>query len=234
LNTFDSGIITFFNQFSRQSVVIDNMIVFVGMENLFKGGVIVSLFWWFWFKPSEKQDENRSIILANFLAAFSALFLGKLLQVTLPFRLRPLHHPELQIKLPYGMNEALLKSWSSIPSDHAILFFALATGFFFLSHRLGVFAFIYVMLIINLPRIYLGVHYPTDITSGAAIGIFTASIFNRYKIRKFLDRRFGTLEKSHPGVFYTGMFIFSYLIATLFVDIRRLFTFAWVIIEFVF
>jgi hypothetical protein len=61
----------------------------------------------------------------------------------------------------------LLSGWSSFPSDHACLFFALATGLCLISPVIGGLALLHASLIVSLPRIYLGLHYPTDVLAGA-------------------------------------------------------------------
>lgn len=63
---------------------------------------------------------------------------------------------------------------SSFPSGHTTS--AIAAGFVMLKgtpHYLGVSAFVLAVLI-ALSRLYLGVHYPTDVLVGALIGLFGA------------------------------------------------------------
>ena len=57
---------------------------------------------------------------------------------------------------------------NSFPSDHAGLFYALATTIFLVSRRTGIIMFIYVTLVVIVPRLYLLLHYPTDIMAGGS------------------------------------------------------------------
>ena len=57
-------------------------------------------------------------------------------------------------------------------------FFALATLIWISDRRVGVFAFVWAA-ITSSTRIYLGIHYPTDILGGAALGIFIVILFKR-------------------------------------------------------
>jgi len=57
------------------------------------------------------------------------------------------------------------------PSDHAVLFFALATGLFMAHRKLGIAAYAWVIVAICFPRLYLGIHWPTDVIAGAAVGV---------------------------------------------------------------
>ncbi|MFC2103634.1 phosphatase PAP2 family protein [Bacteroidota bacterium] len=64
----------------------------------------------------------------------------------------------------------------SFPSNHALNNFAAATFFtrLFPSYRIVLFA---VALLVAVSRIYLGLHYPSDIIAGAALGILFGFIF---------------------------------------------------------
>jgi undecaprenyl-diphosphatase len=102
-------------------------------------------------------------------------------------------------RIPYGIKTATWEGWNSFPSDHTVLFFALATGIFFASRRAGVFMFIYVSAFIFLPRLYLGIHYPTDVLSGALVGISAGWVANRPAMAGFLsDWAFRWLD-ARPG-----------------------------------
>ncbi|HTY40115.1 MAG TPA: phosphatase PAP2 family protein [Candidatus Paceibacterota bacterium] len=62
---------------------------------------------------------------------------------------------------------------NSMPSGHAAFFFALAMVVFFMSRRWGVAYFVFAAAV-ALGRIFAGVHWPTDVLAGAAIGVLSA------------------------------------------------------------
>ena len=81
----------------------------------------------------------------------------------------------------------------SFPSGHACNSFACAWALFrTMKKRYGVPALVLATLI-TLSRIYVGVHYPTDIIAGAAIGIAAAELA-RF-IVKTLRRRFPAFKR---------------------------------------
>ena len=58
---------------------------------------------------------------------------------------------------------------SSFPSDHAMIAGAFAAGLLLLNRRLGLIATL-VALLLAFARVYVGVHYPSDVAGGLAIG----------------------------------------------------------------
>jgi undecaprenyl-diphosphatase len=116
---------------------------------------------------------------------------------------------------------------SSLPSDHAVLFYALSAGMFFISGRTGVLAIVYTTLFLVFPRVYLGIHYPTDILLGAAIGIVVCLLCNLTVFNEKVSRPITVLSDSRPELFYPGFFLISYQIADMFENSRYLFGFAY-------
>ncbi len=76
---------------------------------------------------------------------------------------------------PYDLNESVTLLVSrlsdySFPSGHTLASFEAATAITLYSKRLGIPALVLAALI-ALSRLYLYVHYPTDVIAGAALGI---------------------------------------------------------------
>ncbi|MEX3857855.1 phosphatase PAP2 family protein [Paraburkholderia sp. BR10923] len=184
MNSFDSTIETYlssirFGHFTTQSIQA------IADLYSFKGLVLIPVLWWIWFQRDERAQWRREIVLATLLSGVVALFVGRLLAHWLPFRVRPIYNPELHLQFARGATKAAqLSDWSSFPSDHAMLWMAIATGIFLVWRGIGVLALLYTALFICLPRAYLGFHYPTDLLVGAALGIGITLILTRDAIRK--------------------------------------------------
>jgi undecaprenyl-diphosphatase len=224
MNLFDEKIILFFNQFAQRNRALDNFTNFIAYQNFIKSGILVMLLWWFWFqfKEEESNASNREHILATIVCCLFAIFLGRIMALALPFRPRPMHNPALFFQLPYGSGQSILWDWSSFPSDHAILFFSLATGLFFISRPIGILALLHAVIIISLPRVYVGIHYPSDIIVGGVIGVFIALFGNQKKIKKIIARPLIKWLRVHPSSFYVSFFVLSYQIVNLFDGVRKI------------
>jgi len=225
MNSFDTSIINFFNQFSHHSWALDNIFAFLASNNLVKGGAFTIVIWWLWFKADGNQEEVRKHIIAIIISCFVAVLLARTLALLLPYRGRPMHEAILNFVLPYGMDPSDLIKWSSFPSDHAVLFYTLSTGFLIISKKLGIFAFIYTTLFIALPRIYLGIHYPTDILCGGLIGLVIGYIANQNFVMEKISKPVLKWNEKTPSLFYALFFLITYQIADLFDNSRSFVSF---------
>jgi undecaprenyl-diphosphatase len=64
------------------------------------------------------------------------------------------------------------EDFQSFPSGHALFFFAAAMAIYRYDKKLGILFFAAASLI-SLARIFVGVHWPSDILAGALLGILT-------------------------------------------------------------
>lgn len=92
----------------------------------------------------------------------------------------------------------VLTSWS-MPSSHAVNSFALTTwfGMFYPRYRYG---FWVVAGLVCLSRVYLGLHYPLDVTIGAGLGILIGYVAFQLFLRLPKTWRDGRpKEAAHPN-----------------------------------
>jgi undecaprenyl-diphosphatase len=193
---------------------------FILTDNFFKGGIVMAVCWFFWFHKSDQTDKDRKGIVVTIISSVIAIIVGRCLALTLPFRLRPAYDPAMLLVRPYKFGEYSIDNWSSFPSDHAVLFFALATGIFLISKKAGILTSLYVFFVILFPRLYFGLHYPTDALAGAAIGIIITYVVSRMKMFVPLVRRILEFSVKQPGYFYALFFLVSFEISTLFEEAR--------------
>jgi len=225
VNSFDYQVVHFFNQFCRRSELFDRGIVVLVNNTLLKGGVLMILIWFEWYRPSKdnftkSQRSKRQHIISTLCGCFISMFSVRALTKILPFRARPILNPENHLIPAFGLSDNFVDNTNSFPSDHASLFIGLATGMFFVSRRAGIFSLLYVVVVVLFPRIYLGWHYPTDILGGAFLGAFFVSIANMDFFTTSTSEKVLNFADTHPEIFYPVFFLLTYQIATLFEGIR--------------
>jgi len=180
-----------------------------------KGALPAATLWWGWFRCEKSQWRDRGHIISTLLSCFIAIALARALALMLPFRVRPLHLVGLNFLPPYGIKQSLLIGWSSFPSDHMVLFCCLCAGLLFLSRKLGVLSLLYVAVFIAFPRVYLGLHYPSDIIAGAVIGVGIGWIGNVYIYRSSISKLIVRWSDSKPAFFYPLFFLCTFEVGEL-------------------
>jgi PAP2 superfamily protein len=191
-------------------------------EDELKLGVFVALIWWAWFeaKDTNRVQEIREKIVASLIGGICCLAVVRLMVTYLPMRIRPLANPDLGLGFPIPGEG--FKDWSSFPSDHAALFFFLTVCLFSISVPLGSLALFDTVFLICFPRVFVGVHYPTDILAGAAMGIADGLLFTRERIRKYLAGPILRWMDFHPASFYASAFLLSFVLAHVFFPVLRI------------
>jgi len=221
MHAFDQAIISFCNQFAQRWPLFDSIVVFFSNSDLMKGGVLFAGVWWAWFRRASDVKAARGYLLSALLGAVLALTIARVLAHTLPLRSRPILDPSLHFRPPVGVpDQTNWTIWSSFPSDHAALFFALLTGIWLAYWRAGIALLIYVIIAICFPRIYIGIHYPSDLLAGAALGILFVLLCSWKKVREYWTGYVLSWIERWPGPGYAVLFLVSFEIATLFWDIR--------------
>jgi membrane-associated phospholipid phosphatase len=227
LPALDRVVLESMNHWVNTSQLLDNFVAFLSYNNLLKGGLFTVVLWWTWFQCRDTAEGNarRQIVLGVLAGCLLGMVVTRGLTHLFSGRPRPLHNTELNLKLAQDQLLSDSLDTSSFPSDHATIFFALATGFFFLSRRLGAVAVMYVVLFICLPRLYLGLHYPTDLLAGAVVGVAAGIAANLPAVRRRFYAPVVDWQYLHPSPFYVALFLMTYQLDEMFGGIRQLLSF---------
>jgi undecaprenyl-diphosphatase len=221
IHDVDVAISLAINRAVGHSPVFDRFVVFLTTSDLVKGGVVMAVIWGAWLIHTDDVKRNRGMLLVAIFGSLLALLLARVLAYAGPIRLRPLLDPQLHFRAPTGLPpQTNWTSWSSFPSDHAALFFALAWGVWLVSRRVGAALVLYILIVICLPRLYIGIHYFSDLFVGAVIGITCSAILSERPLRERLANPLLTWADRHPGLFYFVFALLTFQIATLFWDLR--------------
>jgi len=118
------------------------------------------------------RNHARHITLLTFLAMPVLFVISKMIQKFVDSTRPMMQEGLLQIPLSPKEWHAIIDSFEmqgSFPSDHAVVFFLLATVIFGLSRVWGVIALL-AATFFSLVRIALGFHWPWDVLAGAILG----------------------------------------------------------------
>jgi undecaprenyl-diphosphatase len=220
MNAFDSTIIQFLNQFAFRFGFVDRVAMAMTHLYMLRGLPMIALLWWIWFRDGPTKQRDREIVITTLFAGLCVLALGRFLAYWLPFRIRPFANPELGLHFLASSQEEGLRTWSAFPSDHAMLWCAVATGVLLASWRIGIFALAYAILFMGLARIYVGLHHPTDVLGGAVLGVSGCLLLNRTRYRQLIAAPVLRFSSRNQGLFHVGMFLLSFGLATNFDELR--------------
>jgi undecaprenyl-diphosphatase len=222
VTSIDLFVIHHLNAYARVSQNFDEAVSILAYNDLFKAGPLLAILWALWFVRGDRTEWRRSGIIAAMIAGSVAAVVSVVLTHLLPSRPRPMVEPALHFVVPYGVNPPDWDRVSSLPSDHAALFFGLAFGIWFLSRPWGVVAILHAIFFVCLPRAYLGMHYLTDLVAGGLIGLLFARLCQTARFRELVCDRALQFEAKNPGSFYAAMFLLCFEIGALFQHSRML------------
>ncbi len=219
LHYFDLPILHAINGFCGESWLADRLISHIALD--FKFAVPLCVWWVLWFQPAEDQLRRRQILILVIVAVLLSLVVNRSLSVLMPYRVRPMETPNIGYHQPMfeqGFDMRDFELWSSFPSDQATYFFAFAAGFWLISRRVGFWMGVYSMVII-LARVYLGTHFPSDVTVGALLGLAVQVALNRPPLRAATTPIL-TREKANPALVNAVMFFILLEMGTGFMNVR--------------
>lgn len=132
-------------------------------------------------KDKREKLRNRFMVFGALVAALVARFVVATSFYYFFMRLRPFMTEIVNQLIPYDGAK------SSFPSGHASFFFALSAVVYLYNKKLGTW-FLAAAVLISLARVYVGVHYPSDVLAGAIIGILVGwlvyYLLNLYQKKK--------------------------------------------------
>lgn len=151
----------------------DRVMEFVGEYGIMLGMVLAVLWCWWSVRRRGTADDSVTAVAGLVWAPLAA---GIALLVNIPIRgfverRRPFYDHEGLDVLVAG------KTDFSFVSDHATMAMAIAVGLFVANRKFGL-AAIALALLEGFCRVYMGVHYPTDVIGGFALGTSVALLLS--------------------------------------------------------
>ncbi len=146
--------------------------------------------------------KERKKALAVFSVAFFSLLLSDASSMALKGvvgRIRPCNALE-NVHLLVGCTKSF-----SLPSGHSTNAFAFAVPFLFMTQSRLRYVFVFLATVVGLSRIFVGVHYPLDVASGAVLGSLCAGIV--VYLYRWAEGRFR--ERPYTTVMYVFLLVLS-------------------------
>ncbi|MDP5084819.1 MAG: phosphatase PAP2 family protein [Yoonia sp.] len=213
----DLVVFHWFNQFNGKYELLNDAIRFAQVSHI-KALPFMAVVWLLWFLPSNAaaRTQIREKLLAALLCTIPIILITRVLADRLPMSLRPIHTPGLDMNDMGGEFRGVLDGWSSMPSDHASLFIGFAVAILTVNRRFGLLLLVWAVFVVAIPRIVVGLHWPSDIVVGALIGSLCALVL--MKPLTALLRRIGIIPffETREAIGYPLLFFFTYEITTLF------------------
>jgi undecaprenyl-diphosphatase len=144
----------------------DSFFIFISDRLLYVCCAIVLLFFVLWKKPIIYKIKIFGSFVLSAIFSYAVVYL--VFHQIWP-RSRPFDSLE-------GVKPLVKESGLSFPSKHAMGAFLLATFTFLYNKKLGVLIF-FLSIFVAVGRVFVGVHYPTDVIAGALFGIVVGLLF---------------------------------------------------------
>ena len=163
----DHALFLFINGFAGRSRALDACGMFLASYLPYLVGAVVLAFCF----VHRKRKEALTALVSGMLAWVLARGIGMLV-----LRLRPYVVITTAKKLASGIDA--VRDTLSFPSEHTTLFFAMATAVYAFDKKWGR-VFLGAASAIGIARVFIGLHWPSDILAGAVLGAGTAWIVAR-------------------------------------------------------
>ena len=168
----DLEIFYYINGMAGQNTTLDYFFIFLTQLGLYLMLLVIL------------STRNKKLITKS-IAALALVFAVDFIINLIWYRPRPFVGNEVNLLVNQGAT-------ASFPSRHAMMAFSMAASFYLWNKRYSIIMFV-LAAFIALSRVWVGVHYLSDITAGAILGVVVALIieyvFEKYKIIKLVEKK---------------------------------------------
>lgn len=175
------------NNLGKQYSFLNSTMVFLAEYMVYFLGLIIIAYWF------TRSRKNKMMIIQAMVAFVTAEIIGKLAGKFhlnyQPFAVLP----DVNKLIDHAVD-------NSFPSDHTILFFSICFSFWLVRKKTG-WLWLVLAFCVAISRIWVGVHYPFDVVTGAILGSISA-LFSYWLTPKigFIKQLLNLYEKMEQNV----------------------------------
>jgi undecaprenyl-diphosphatase len=156
--------------FAHHDGLEDVLVAYANASEILFLGLLIAAFVLVRGEPAHRSAVRRAVVAAGLSAGLGlalAQVLSRLVDRPRPF----VAHPDaVHLFAKHAADPGF-------PSDHATAAFAIAVALLLHSRRWGALALV-AATVLAVTRVAMGIHYPTDVLAGAAVGALSALILN--------------------------------------------------------
>lgn len=229
--SWDIGPVLFFNNYCGKSLFLDTLqLIFLSVDAL-RTAILVALVVGIWEYGRIKNDiKSNKRVIAILFGIILTLGIIEILNAVIDSP-RPIVTYESSINSPLLTNDTKplwRNGWArnpkhgSFPSDTVALLSTLAFGVFCWNKIIGTIAIIYVILTGVVPRLYFGLHYPSDMILGLLISLVSTVTISKIRFFDKLAVKILDIYNRIPYISGVVAFYTAYIISEKFILIRKL------------
>ncbi len=229
-HSWDIATVLFFNKFCGKSQFWDTLaLLFLSIDAL-RTAILVALTIGIWQYGKSKSDINSQrrvlyILFSIILTLGTIEILNALIDSPRPIVTlgNLIYNPITTSDTQSLWREGWVRNpkHGSFPSDTVALIATMATGLFLWNRFIGIGAFLFVLIAGVLPRLYFGLHYPSDMALGIIIAVFSSIVIEKVNLFKSLSKKILNIENKHSYLFGVLSFYLAYIIAEKFILLRK-------------
>lgn len=172
MTSFDETLFLWINGLAGRFHLLDEFLKGVANDYFVIVSSCLALFaLWFGTRETHQREENQKAIIC---ASGSLGIANGIVRICNLFYFRPRPFTELPTNLLFYQ-----PTDSSFPANSAAVAFAIATAILLADRKAGV-ILLFLAFLFGFSRIYVGIHYPSDVLGGAAIGALIAFLIFRF------------------------------------------------------
>lgn len=171
IQELNRSILLWFNSFGEYQFIEISAPIMADLPIFFLPLFLIFLWFYYTWKYSKKDgNKQKEVLLYIFYACVVAVIINLSLQQFIT-----LERPESALE---WAGKVLLKKLpsASFPSDHAAVSIAFLSSLFFFNYKKVAWYFLGFVILMNISRIVVWVHWPFDILWGVLTGLLSAYI----------------------------------------------------------